>query len=120
MRKLLQATLVSLTPAEIALIADYLEMTPENVVELYTLGGPEPILINEPNGCVFLDNGLCLIYDARPEVCRNFPHLSIGGRSLTSRLSSICTRAELCPIVYNVLERYKLVGFQAYVRCQIR
>jgi Fe-S-cluster containining protein len=61
---------------------------------------------------VFLDGNLCLIYDARPKACRNFPHLGLAMRTLGGRLSSICRWASLCPIVYNALERYKhVVGY---------
>lgn len=109
-------TLVSVSNEEVAEIARYLGMEQEQVAHLYLTNDPEVhsgrILINEPDGCIFLDGNLCTIYDARPQACRAFPHLTANKRSLAARMDAVCKRAWMCPIVYNALEEYKhVVGF---------
>jgi Fe-S-cluster containining protein len=109
-------SIVLVNESEISAIAGYLGTTSEQVKALYTVPDPENpaerILQNNENGCVFLDGNLCLIYEARPKACRDFPHTSIGLHSLGARLSSMCRWAPLCPIIYNALEAYKhLVGY---------
>ena len=54
--------------------------------------------------CPFLDGNLCSIYEVRPAVCADYPHLY---RNFRSRLWQVIDNAETCPIVYNVVERLK-------------
>jgi Fe-S-cluster containining protein len=115
-------SVVSIGDSEIAEISNWLGMSAGQVKALYTEPDPEDpghrILTSRDDGCVFLDRNLCLIYDVRPKVCRDFPHTAIGAHSLGGRLSSVCRWAALCPIIYNALEEYKrLVGYQ---RCRRR
>jgi Fe-S-cluster containining protein len=110
-------TLVEVSNLEITRIAEYLRMEPAEVTRLYTTTeDPDApgtrVLLNRNNGCVFLDGNLCIVYEARPDACRRFPHLVNSRRSLGSRMASIFQRASYCPIVYNTLEAYKhLVGY---------
>jgi uncharacterized protein len=69
--------------------------------------------LRQPRGeCVFLDGTLCMIYDARPRACRDFPHLALNHGTLGARMSSIERNAWLCPIVFNTLEAFKrALGF---------
>jgi Fe-S-cluster containining protein len=88
----------------------------QDVERLYTVPDQDApgsrILRSSKDGCVFLDGNLCLIYDARPKTCRDFPHLAIGTHSLGSRPSSLARWAALCPIIFNAIEQYKRVtGF---------
>ena len=81
----------------------------------YTETSPEegPILKRAAAGCVFLEGNFCSVYDARPQTCVYFPHLTRGPGSLVSRLWSMPDRACYCPIVYNTLEAWKSeVGFR--------
>ena len=55
--------------------------------------------------CPFLVDDLCTNYDARPQVCRSFPHLH--KKDFRSRLYGVIFNYELCPIVYNVYEQLK-------------
>jgi Fe-S-cluster containining protein len=110
-------SIVSVRAGEIARIAAHLGMDEAAVVEHFTAPDAESprarTLVSGKHGCVFLKDNRCSIYAARPEACRNFPHVAPGTHSLGGRLESHCRWAPLCPILYNALEEYKhLVGFR--------
>jgi Fe-S-cluster containining protein len=75
-------SVVSVNKSEIENIASHIGATPEEVIRLYTVPDPDAptlrILLNSGEECVFLDGNLCMIYEARPKTCRDFPHLSVG------------------------------------------
>ena len=105
--------------AEIEHIANYIGTTPEEVARLYTVPDRDApalrILRNSGNACVFLNGNLCMIYQARPTACREFPHVSAGKHTLGSRQSSHARWAQLCPIIFNALEQYKhLTGYHRH------
>jgi len=114
---------VIVSQAEIEAIADYLGIEPAEVVRQYTAPDPEGpatrLLRSTRDGCVFLEGNLCMIYEARPRACREFPHVTLAKRSLGGRVSSLCRWAPLCPIIYNALEAYKrLVGYHPWAAGQ--
>jgi uncharacterized protein len=81
----------------------------------YTVESPEEgrILKRTPEGCVFLKDNLCSVYEARPQTCELFPHLAKGNGSLMSRMWHMPDRAVYCPIVFNSLEQFKTeTGFR--------
>jgi uncharacterized protein len=107
--------------AELETIARYLDTPPETVARLYTVPDREApalrILLNSADGCVFLDGNVCMIYEARPKTCRDFPHVAVGTHSLGGRPSSLSRWAALCPIIFNALESYKhLIGYDGHPR----
>ncbi len=112
-------SVVSVSRQEIENIASHLSATPEVVTDLYTVPDPDApaarTLLNSGAACVFLDGNLCMVYDARPKTCRDFPHVAVGTHSLGDRPSSHARWASLCPIIYNALERYKhLTGYHTH------
>ena len=114
-------SVVSVNKSEIENIAGHLGTTSEAVARLYTIADPDSpalrVLRNSGEGCVFLDGNLCMIYEARPKTCRNFPHVAVGKHSLGDRQSSLARWAPLCPIIFNALEGYKhLTGYHRHVR----
>lgn len=101
---------VTVNHGEIEAIAAHLRITADEVMRLHTEPDPDgPALrtLRNTAGCVFLDGNLCMIYDARPNACRDFPHVAVGTHSLGGRPSSMGRWAALCPIIYNAMERYK-------------
>ncbi len=109
-------SVVPVNVAEIDAIAQYLGITQDAVTRLYTVPDPDAstlrILHASPDGCVFLDGNLCMVYGARPKACRDFPHVAVGSHTLGGRPASLARWATLCPIIFNALEEYKHVtGF---------
>ena len=90
-------------------LARDLGMKVSEFVRDYTVESAEEgrILKRDENGCVFLKDNLCSVYEARPESCRFFPHLVKGNGSLVSRMWHMPDRAVYCPIVFNTLEAWK-------------
>jgi len=73
----------------------------------------ELILKRTESGCVFLEDNLCSVYEARPRSCVNFPNLVRGDGSIASRMWQLVDRATYCPIVYNWMETVKQeMGFR--------
>jgi len=110
------ATRVNVSEAEIAAIAEFLSMPVEEVIRQYTEEDPRDHsrLLAQPRcgPCIFLDKGLCLVYEARPQVCREYPHLHTGHASLGSRLESLGRHAHICPILFGTFEEMKhVVGY---------
>jgi Fe-S-cluster containining protein len=106
-----------ITKRDVERLAKYLRISPKQFVLQYTTASAqednEVILRRNDHGCIFLDGNDCTIYEARPDTCRNFPHLVRGAGSLESRMWQMIDRATYCPIVYNTLEEYKeIVGFE--------
>lgn len=97
------------TERDVERAAKYLGMKPHEFLREYTVVSKEEgrILKRNENGCVLLDGNLCSIYDARPQTCEHFPHLTKGNGSLLSRMWHMPDRAVYCPIVFNTLEKFK-------------
>ena len=98
------------TPRDVDRLARHFRLKPERIAADYVTESEEEghILRRRENGeCVFLDGNLCSVYDARPDVCRRYPHLVRGEGSIASRMWSMVDRASICPIVYNSLEAFK-------------
>jgi Fe-S-cluster containining protein len=58
-----------------------------------------------PAPCPLLDGNLCSVYNARPDECREYPHLHSDFRAASiSRINN----AFICPIVFNVIEEMKV------------
>ena len=110
--------IVNVTRAEIETIAEYLGLTFAEVTQKHIDAEPgdsgHKIMRTEHNACTFLDGGLCMVYDARPAACREFPHVAVGAHTLGARMESVCRHSSVCPILYNALEAYKThVGYHS-------
>jgi len=62
--------------------------------------------------CSFLGvDGHCQIQDCKPDVCNEFPYTDKPGR--LSSMYGVIERAEVCPVVFEILERLKVMyGFR--------
>ena len=96
-------------------LAKFLGASPEEFLRDYSANAKdgELILKRDENGCVFLKDNLCTVYEARPQNCANFPHLVRGDGSIASRMWRLVERTTYCPIVYNWMEKVKDdIGFR--------
>jgi Fe-S-cluster containining protein len=100
---------VKLTTRDVENMAKSLRMKTDRFLNDYTMQSDSEglILKRTERGCVFLDGNLCLIYNARPANCEDFPHVVRGAGSIVSRMWEFTDRACYCPIVYNSLEAFK-------------
>jgi Fe-S-cluster containining protein len=55
-----------------------------------------------PDPCPMHDGLLCTVYEARPQVCRDFPREV--GATTAQRLAVMVETASICPIAFNLLE----------------
>jgi hypothetical protein len=90
-------------------LAHYVGMKKSDFLRDYTVESPDEGIILKRNsqGCIFLDEKLCTVYEARPQTCELFPHLVKGTGSLVSRMWHMPDRAVYCPIVFNTLQQFK-------------
>jgi uncharacterized protein len=101
---------VRLSNRDVEKLSKFLRIPPAQFIHGYTEQSAEEGLIlkrTDQDGCIFLDGNICAIYEARPHICENFPHLVRGDGSLQSRMWDFKDRACYCPIVYNTLEEFK-------------
>jgi uncharacterized protein len=106
----------AVTERDIDRLARHLRISRERFLADYTMPDEDGVLslrFTPEAGCVFLDGNLCSVYEARPDICRHYPHLVRGSGSIASRMWSFVDRASVCPIVYNALEAFKQeLGFR--------
>lgn len=101
---------VELLPRDIEKLAKFLRISKAKFEAEYTVHNEEENtvdLVRNEGGCVFLDGNDCTVYEARPDTCRNFPHMVRGQGPISTRMWQFIDRACYCPIVYNGLEAFK-------------
>lgn len=97
---------ISLDDQDIARVAKRLGVSAEEFESAHVAADNdygEKFMPEEP--CPLLGGTLCTVYEDRPAVCREFPHLDKDG--FRTRLMGVFGSAEVCPIVFNVLEELK-------------
>lgn len=102
---------VALSERDIERLCKLLRISRTKFMAEYTVKNEEDgttDLRRTESGCVFLSGHDCLIYEDRPDICRNFPHVVRGEGRTHTRMWQFIDRACYCPIVYNALEAFKV------------
>ena len=95
---------VSLEDREIAAIAAAKGFTPDALCKQYLVEGLCGYEIKKP--CPFLcGNGTCEVESCKPSECSGYPYTDKPDRMRS--LLNIVASAEVCPVVYEMLERLK-------------
>jgi Fe-S-cluster containining protein len=101
---------VNIDSDEAESIAAFLGMTGSEFASKY-LTEADPWTEKLVNPCPFLGDDGCQIQSCRPRVCEGFPFTDQPDR--LSSMMSIIGHAEVCPIVFEILERLKVMyGFR--------
>jgi len=101
---------IELNDRDVERLTAFLKIKRSAFLEQYTVENTEDgttDLRRTESGCVFLSGNDCLVYEARPDGCRYFPHLVRGQGPISTRMWQFIDRACYCPIVYNALEAFK-------------
>lgn len=94
---------------DIEQLSHYLEMTREEFITQYLEQNREGMFQFKETPCPFLEQNKCKIYKMRPDDCKQYPHLE---NDISTRCIQFISNAELCPLVYNVLENTKIILFE--------
>jgi Fe-S-cluster containining protein len=93
-----------LEDSDVARLALALGMTVPEVQDTYLQLEEEGGTWRLPAPCPLLKGNLCSVYDARPDECREYPHLHNDFRAASiSRINNTF----ICPIVFNVVQEMK-------------
>lgn len=100
-----RAMMPSLQPGDVDRLARRLGADRQEFEDRYVMSDEfgEKALADTP--CPFHDGMKCTVYEDRPCDCRDYPHLH--NKDFSTRLLSVLENAEICPIVFNVLEQLK-------------
>lgn len=93
-------------PNDIKRITSHLGISKASFVKKYLIKNEDGTYRFKKKPCVFLHQNKCKIYHVRPHECKKYPHLQ---KDISTRTIQFFANAEICPIVYNVLENSKII-----------
>ena len=95
-----------LTNRDIERLAKYERMRPANFTETYLRLDEEGDYVFKQMPCRYLNaDNTCSIYDMRPKACREYPHTDRNRQYQILNLTR--KNAEVCPAVFEIVERLK-------------
>ena len=96
----------TLMEEEIVNISTYLGLTRQQFLEEHLVRGRDGLELPAP--CRFLNaDGKCRLQDCKPEECKGFPYTDRPHRLESTY--SVLSAADVCPVVFEILERLKEV-----------
>ena len=95
-----------LTDTDINRISKYLKMKPANFTAEYLKIDEDKDFIFNTLPCPFLGtDNYCLIYEARPKACREYPHTN--RKNMHQILNLTLKNTVVCPAVFRIFEKLK-------------
>lgn len=95
---------IVLDDEDISKISSSLNISKEEFISIYLVKNDENKYEMKSKPCPFLKENMCQINDKKPTSCREYPFLDKG---VSDRCNQFFSNAEICPIVFNVLENAK-------------
>lgn len=88
-------------------LAKHMKVKPSKLVEVHMMMDDEGDYIFREHPCPFLmDDNYCMVYEARPRACREYPHTD--RRRAMQLLQLHKKNIECCPVVFEVFERLRI------------
>jgi len=87
-------------------LAKHLKMKPSQFVNEYLYVDEEGDYVFQKTPCPFLmPDNYCMVYESRPKACREYPHTD--RKRFYQILNLTLKNTEVCPAVYDVVEKLK-------------
>jgi len=87
-------------------LAKFLKMKPSEVVETYFYMDSDGDYVFKETPCPFLlPDNYCMVYEARPKACREYPHTD--RRRFAQILPLTKKNISVCPAVWHIMEKLK-------------
>ena len=100
----------SISPAmtynDVNRMAKHLRMKPSDFTDQYVNMDSEGDYVFKETPCPFLmPDNYCMLYEARPKACREYPHTD--RRKFVKILNLSVKNCEVCPIVHTIFEKLR-------------
>jgi Fe-S-cluster containining protein len=93
--------------ADIERVARKLRIKPSEFIDQYLHVDEDNDYVLNTAPCPFLDGeNYCLVYEARPTACREYPHTN--RKRFRQILNLTLKNTQVCPAVYEIVERLKI------------
>ena len=93
---------------DIERLAKHFKMSPGAFIDIYLHIDEDGDYVFNEAPCPFLaPDNYCMVYDHRPNACREYPHTD--QRKFHQVLNITVKNTAICPAVYNIVERLKTV-----------
>ena len=96
---------VTLRSKDVHRLATHLNFQTGDFVRAYLKKDFQGEFVFKQKPCAFLKKNSCSVYEARPSVCRSYPHFGKAG--LLNEIWRWLGDAANCPIVYHTFEQLK-------------
>ena len=100
-----KSLMINITKEETDQLASHLQISETQLIDQYIEQSEQGQMIINTIPCHFLKGTSCSIYEHRFTECREFPHLHKP--HFTGRLFGTMQYYEICPIIFNVVEKLK-------------
>jgi uncharacterized protein len=95
----------ALNKKEINEISGRLSMNADEFSKKYLQKDEEGDMLIRSKPCPFLTEKGCSIHDIKPKTCREYPYTNKA--EIISRLINLVGNCEVCPVVFEIVERLK-------------